>query len=136
MRHRCAALLLATVALPALAENANRPNGIADETGFLTVYAPRLLRASSAKPSDPASTQTVSIEHRVSYAGLDLAMHADVLELRKRIVESAETACAQLEVLYPLADLDTAACERGAIKDAMERARKVVAAAMESAAAR
>ena len=50
-------------------------------------------------------------------------MHSDVLELRKRIVESAQTACEQLQALSPL---------REAIDDAMVRAQKVVAAAMEA----
>lgn len=111
------------------AEADRQPGGAEDEPGFLTVHAPRVLR----RPTDQrarSNEELVYIAHRVSYAGLDLAMHADVLELRKRIVESANVACEQLAALSPLADLDTAACVRDAIDDAMERARAVVAAAM------
>jgi hypothetical protein len=57
-------------------------------------------------------------------------MHADVVELRKRIAESAQTACEQLAALVLLADLDTASCVREAIRDATERADKLIAMAI------
>ena len=124
----CLAFLVSSAALADTGESTQRA---VDESGWLTVHAPRVLRhQADSRTSDANKLELVSIENRVNYAGLDLAMHADVLELRKRIVESAETGCAQLKALSPLADLDTAACEREAIDDAMERARTLVAAAM------
>jgi UrcA family protein len=114
------------------AEPDRATNNVDDESGFLTVHAPRVFRRPADGKAGGINNELVSIAHRVSYEGLDLAMHADVLELRKRIVESAQTGCEQLAALSPLADLDTAACVREAIDDAMVRAQKVVAAAMEA----
>ena len=105
---------------------------VVNESGWLTVQAPRVFRRAADGRHERSNTDLVFIAHRVSYEGLDLAMHSDVLELRKRIVESAQTACEQLQALSPLADLDTATCVREAIDDAMVRAQKVVAAAMEA----
>ena len=51
------------------------------------------------------------------------------MELEKRIKESAQTACEQLTVLYPLADLDTPACVKQAVSGAMTQADEVIAAA-------
>jgi UrcA family protein len=110
----------------------DRPTqNIDDESGWLTVQAPRVFRRPADGRARGTNNELVAIAHRVSYAGLDLAMHADVLELRRRIVESAHTGCEQLAALSPLADLDAATCAREAIDDAMARAQKVVAAAMQ-----
>jgi UrcA family protein len=109
----------------------DRPTqSVEDESGWLTVQAPRVFRLPADGRASGTNNELVAIAHRVSYAGLDLAMHADVLELRRRIVESAQTGCEQLAALSPLADLDTPTCVRDAIEDAMARAQKVVAAAM------
>jgi UrcA family protein len=115
---------------PVSAEPDSPTQNVEDESGWLTVYAPRVFRRPADRRASGTNDELVSIAHRVSYAGLDLAMHGDVLELRRRIVESAQTGCEQLAALSPLADLDTANCAREAIEDAMVRARKVVAAAM------
>lgn len=103
---------------------------VADEIGWLTVHAPRVFRRPVDANTGGATTEWVAIARRVSYADLDLAMHADVLELRKRIDESARTGCQQLAALSPLADLDTASCVREAVREALERAEALVAAAM------
>jgi UrcA family protein len=125
----CLALLAAT---PVRAEPDGPTNKVEDESGWLTVHAPRILRRPADGRPGATTDELVSIAHRVSYEGLDLAMHADVLELRRRIVESAQIGCEQLAAISPLADLDTAACARDAIEDAMARARKLVAAAMQA----
>jgi UrcA family protein len=101
-----------------------------DEQGWLTVHAPRVFRQPADGRGEVATNELVGIAHRVNYAGLDLAMHADVLELRKRITESAQNACEQLDVLSPLADLDTARCVREAVEEASVRMNELVAAAI------
>ena len=127
--YGCLALLVGNAVL---AEPDRPTNNVDDESGWLTVHAPRVFRRSDDGRAGSTNNELVSIAHRVSYEGLDLAMHADVLELRKRIVESAQTGCEQLAALSPLAELDTPTCVREAIDDAMVRAQKVVAAAMEA----
>lgn len=122
----CAGALGATAAF---AEGTPRANGLDDGSDWLTVHAPRILRRPAARGIS-SNEQIVYLSNRVNYAGLNLALHADVLELRRRIVESATVSCEQLAVLSPFADLDTAECVREAIDDAMVRAREVVAAAM------
>jgi UrcA family protein len=117
---------------PILADTSGPAQNLEDETGWLTVHAPQVFRRPADGRAGAVEHELVGIEHRVSYAGLDLAMHADVLELRRRIVESAQTGCDQLAALSPLADLDTARCVREAIADAMVRAQRVVAAAMQA----
>jgi UrcA family protein len=97
---------------------------------WLTVRALRVPRLPGEGTPTHESTDLVFLAHRVSYAGLDLAMREDILELRKRITESAQTACNQLAVLFPLADLDTSSCVREAIRDATERADRVIAMAI------
>ena len=101
----------------------------ADDMSWITVQAPRVARQPIGRTPADAMAELVSITHRVSYAGLDLAMYADVMELEKRISESAQTACEQLAALRPLLDLDTPACVEQAVGGAMARAEKVIAAA-------
>jgi UrcA family protein len=124
----CAALALLSAGT-SIAEPVDLLGGGTDEPGWLTVYAPSAHR----RPVDGrsrGSTEIVFIAHRVSYAGLDLAMHADVVELRTRIAEGAQTACEQLAALVPPADFDTASCVRNAIREATERADRVIAMAI------
>jgi UrcA family protein len=123
----CALFACGTV----LAESTSNTH-VVDESGWLTVHAPRVFRRPIDGAAGRSNTELVAIAHRVSYAGLDLAMHADVLELRKRIGESARTGCEQLAALSPLANLDTARCVREAVEDATARANKLVAAAIEA----
>jgi UrcA family protein len=124
----CAALALLGAGT-SIAEPVDLPGGGTEESEWLRVHAAPVHR----RPVDGrsrGSTEIPFITYRVSYAGLDLAMHADVVELRKRIAESAQTACEQLAALVLLADLDTASCVREAIRDATERADKLIAMAI------
>jgi UrcA family protein len=95
---------------------------------WITVVAPRLERESVGRTVTGRS-EIVAITHRVSYAGLDLTKQADVKELEQWVGESAQTACEQLAVLYPVADLDTRACVREAVRDATVQVEQAVAAA-------
>jgi UrcA family protein len=132
MRDR-STLLCAAVALlgagASVAEPVDLPGGGTGESESLTVDAPPVHRR-LVDGRRRGSTEIVFITHRVSYAGLDLAMHAGVVELRRRIAESAQAACKQLPALAPLADFDTASCVRDAIRDATERADRVIAMAI------
>ena len=109
-----------------LAVSAGTAHAEGDETGWITVRAPRVDRLVTESRGGVAPTEVVSLTHRVDYRGLDLAMHSDVRELYRLINESAETACAQLAALSPLADLDTQSCERQARQGAWAQAQKVI----------
>jgi UrcA family protein len=129
VRDRSKLLCAALALLGAGTSIADLPGGGTTESEWLTVDAAPVHR----RPVDGQSrgyTDFAFITYRVSYAGLHLAVHADVVELRKRIAESAQTACEQLATLVPLADLDTASCVRDAIRDATERADRVIAMAI------
>ena len=71
----------------------------------------------------------ISIVEKVSFADLNLATHSGVMELQKRIKDSATQICGQLKKLYPdSADTDPP-CVEAAIQNAMKEANKAIAAA-------
>jgi UrcA family protein len=84
----------------------------------------------AAERRNRGSTETAFVTQRVTYAGLDLAVQADAVALRQRIAASARAACEELAELVPLANLDTRACVRDAIRDAAKRADRVIAMAI------
>jgi UrcA family protein len=71
----------------------------------------------------------LSIVYRVSYADLNIATHSGAVELEKRIRDSATEACKQLKELYPDTSEGQTPCVEGAVKNAMEQAKKAIAAA-------
>jgi UrcA family protein len=100
-----------------------------DAAGWITVIAPRAVRQQVGRTAGGAQLEIISLTRHVSYADLDLAMYAHVLELEKRVNEMAQTACEQLAALYPLAETETPECVRQAAEGAMTQVRQVAAAA-------
>ena len=109
-------IAIAAAALALLASAAGA-EVIVNEAGWITVEAPRIVRHEAGK-TEPSESDRVTLTHGVPYGDLDLAMHADVLELERRIAERAQVACEQLDALYPLGNLDMAACVRRALEGA------------------
>jgi UrcA family protein len=72
---------------------------------------------------------SLSIVYKVSYADLNLATHSGAVELEKRVTDSATQACAQLVKLYPDTAEGDPPCVKGAVKNAMTQANKLIAAA-------
>jgi UrcA family protein len=70
----------------------------------------------------------VSLTRRVSYADLNLATNADVVELEERIEATARLACGQLAEMFPLSDPNTPDCVREAVAGAKAQADEAVAA--------
>jgi UrcA family protein len=95
----------------------------------LVVVAPRLVRHEVGRTNSGSPVELVYLTRRVSYADLDLKVHANVLELEKRIEQTAREACKQLETLFPLSAADTPDCVGDAVDAAMKDARIAIAAA-------
>jgi len=81
-------------------------------------------------------TEVVSLTRRVGYADLNLGTRSGAQELEKRVTETAQAACKQLDTLYPLTTKDSPACTKKATEAAMTQVRAAVAAAEKKAAAK
>lgn len=95
----------------------------------LVVVAPRLVRHEVGRTSSGSPVELISLSRRVSYADLDLKVHANVIELDKRIENIAKEACEQLATLFPLSESSTEDCVDDAIDGAMAQARAAIEAA-------
>jgi UrcA family protein len=71
----------------------------------------------------------ISLSYDASAAGLDLASNAGAAELARRINAAARAACGEIGRQYPEATPSDAQCATAAARDAMVKARKLVAAA-------
>lgn len=68
-----------------------------------------------------ARTEILELKRQVSFADLDLSKHADVIELKSRIEDTAKEACEELAEMYPIPLWDKAdfrRCITGAIESA------------------
>jgi UrcA family protein len=107
----------------------SQPARVGDPIFEVTVVAPRLVRQEVGREPATASTvELVSLTRRVSYSDLDLALHASVLELERRIEATAREACAQLARLFPLSDPKTPDCVAEAVAGARAQAQQAVRA--------
>ena len=68
------------------------------------------------------------LRYRVSYADLDLATSTGANSLKTRVQAAAQSACADLDKLYPIADPDRS-CASKAEEGAMARVNEAIAAA-------
>jgi UrcA family protein len=121
----CSALALGllTRAEPAMAQQAAGP------MEEVTVVAPRLVRHEAGRTSSGSRVELVSLTRHVSAGDLDLTRHADVLELRKRINDTAREACDYLAEMFPFASAQSPDCVNKAVDDAMAQAQKAIDAA-------
>ena len=108
---------------PAIAQRAGDP------IFEITVVAPRLVRKESERTPVGGKTELVSMTRRVTFDDLDLTMHADVLELEKRINDTAKETCELLASVFPLSDPKTPDCVRESVDKAMVQVRAAIAAA-------
>lgn len=115
--------IAACFALTGDAARAQDSNGAQEE---VTVVAPRTV---AREAGGATRDELISVTYRVSYDDLDLSMHADVLELEKRIDETAQEACDLLSKRYPLGEPSTSVCVKQAIEKAKAQANEAVLAA-------
>ncbi|MDE2295062.1 MAG: UrcA family protein [Gammaproteobacteria bacterium] len=73
--------------------------------------------------------EEVSLTRHVYYGDLDLRTHSGAVELERRVHETAQAACKQLDELYPLTTSESPACAEQAAKGAMEQVHALIAAA-------
>jgi UrcA family protein len=96
----------------------------------IRVTAPRLVtKQVVGRTLAGSKVELITLERRVSYADLDLAVHADVTQLTTRVNEMAKEACADLAKMYPLSDPKTPDCVRAAVAAAKPQLDAAVAAA-------
>lgn len=113
-----------TVSGPAVAQKASQT------LEEITVVAPRTVtRKTVGRASDGAKIELISLTRRVDYSDLDLAAHADVMTLQKRIDDIARQSCDDLAQMYPLSDDRTPECVRQAVASAKAQVDQAVAAA-------
>jgi hypothetical protein len=104
---------------------------IAQNIDEITVQATRDVNVKSDAQTPPggARVQDVSLSYRVNTAGLNLALHADVLELEKRVKDAALTGCKEIGRQYPNSTPDVADCAKAASDKAMIKVNALAAAA-------
>ena len=107
-------------------------SAVAQPAEEITVVAPHTV-TEAGRSAVGVKLEVVSLTHRVSYTGLDLAKHSDVAELERRINAAAKEACQQLDTLYPPdaypSNPSNQNCVKTAVDDGMMQAKMVVAAA-------
>jgi UrcA family protein len=107
---------------------------VGQQTNELTVQASRTVEKQVGRDSHGLAIVDVSLSYGVSYAGLDLASHADVMELRRRVDGAAQKACKELIRQYPIPTETEAQCIKAATERAMLKANELVSAASKAAA--
>jgi UrcA family protein len=100
---------------------------LAQQTPEVLVEVPHIEKTTGAGPMGRQTA--LSIVYRVNYADLNIATNSGAVELEKRIKDSAARACEQLAKLYPDTVEGETPCVQGAVKKAMEQAKKAIAAA-------
>jgi hypothetical protein len=104
---------------------------VAQNIEEITVQATRNLNVKSDAQTPPggAQVQDVSLSYRVNTAGLNLALHADVLEMEKRVKDAALTGCKEIGRQYPNSMPNVADCAKAASDKAMIKVNALAAAA-------
>lgn len=123
-------MLLAGIATSGGALLAQQTAG--DGLQVITVTAPRLVTkqvVGRTAGTAGGEAELISLQRRVSYVDLNLALHADVMQLEARINDAAKQSCDELAKMYPLSDPKTPDCVREAVGAAKAQLDAVVAAA-------
>jgi len=105
---------------------------LAQQSSEVIVEAPHVEKTTQPGPMG-RRMPALSIVYKVNYADLNIATHSGAVELEKRIRDSATQACQQLAKLYPDTIEGKTPCVEGAVKGAMEQAKKAIAAAEKNA---
>jgi len=102
-------------------------SSLAQEIPEVVIEVPHVEK--SKQPGHMGPAPALSIVYKVSYADLNLATHTGAVALEARIKDSATRACQQLATLFPTTVEGETPCVQGAMKNAMEQAKKAIAAA-------
>jgi UrcA family protein len=96
----------------------------------ITVIAPWSINTETVSQTPAGGkTELISLTRHVYYGDLDLAKHADVMTLEKRVNEIAKTTCDQLSKMYPLSGPNPPNCAEKAAASAKAEMDKAIASA-------
>jgi len=113
---------------PAIAQQSN-----VKTEEFIVVGAPiERSRVVGRSATTGADIEEIELKRQVSYADLDLSMHADVMTLQTRIEDTAKESCKELSDMFPLNPSNSseiATCTRKAVDSANEQLQAAIAAA-------
>lgn len=95
----------------------------------ITVTAPWSVGKEVVNQTPTGKDELVSLTRYVYYGDLDLAKHADVMALEKRVSDIAKESCDQLAKMYPLSGQNPPNCVEKAAASAKPQMDKLIAAA-------
>jgi UrcA family protein len=96
----------------------------------ITVTVPwSVTKEVESRTSTGGKVELISLTRHVYYADLDLAKHADVMTLEKRVSDIAKDSCDQLAKMYPLSGPNPPNCAEKAAASAKPQMDKLIAAA-------
>jgi len=102
---------------------------VAQEMGEVMVQASRVNAKTVGTTSSGVPIVDISLSYGVSSKGLDLASHAGVMELQKRVSDAAAAACKELGRQYPDSLPNDTDCAKAATAKAMVKVNELAAAA-------
>jgi UrcA family protein len=108
----------------------------AEELTEVVVTARREVTVTAGQSYTGTPIEVISLARRVSYADLDISSASGAAELQKRVNDTAQAACKELDKLYPLTDKDSPACTKKAADAGLAQARAAIAAAPKKPAAK
>ena len=105
-------------------------SAFAQKVEEITVIAPwSVTKEVESRTSTGGKVELISLMRHVYYGDLNLANHADVMTLEKRISDIAKESCEQLAKMYPLSSPNSPNCVEKAAASAKAQMDKVVATA-------
>jgi UrcA family protein len=102
---------------------------VAQDMGEVTVQASRIVTKTIGRTSSGVPIVDVSLSYGVKANDLDLASHAGVMELQKRVADAASAACKELGRQYPESTPSDIDCVKQATAKAMVQVNQLAAGA-------
>ncbi len=102
---------------------------VAQQVPEVTVQASRVIAKQAGRDANGTPIVDVSLSYGVSYAGLDLAADAGLMELEKRVNAAALKACKELSRQYPISAQSDADCAKAAVDKTMVKVHELATAA-------
>jgi UrcA family protein len=122
--------ILIRVAVGLVAVSALSTAVVAQDMGSVTVSAKRVIsekRVGTTASGIPIID--VAVSYGVKWQDLDLKSHAGVMELQKRVTDTAAAACKELDRQYPDTAPSATDCAKKAATQAMAKVDELAAAA-------
>jgi UrcA family protein len=120
---------LVTIGASALGSCAAFAQQSAQKVEEIIVTAPWSLGRQVVSQTPTGKEELVSLTRYVYYGDLDLAKHADVMTLEKRVSDIAKESCEQLAKMYPVSGTNPPNCVEKAAASAKPQMDKLISAA-------